>query len=176
MIIKMLILGNTGVGKTSLAIRLVDGVFPNPEKLLTTIGVAFYTKKIDDSLSLQIWDFGGQEHFRTMTQNLYSGGRMGLLVFDLTSKLTLDDLESFWITNANQQLGNILPAKSKDESTFILVANKVDMTDSYKFTDDEIQAFADKYNINWIKVSAKSGEGLVELDEMIRKIALRFKQ
>ncbi len=176
MIIKMLILGNTGVGKTSLAIRLVDGVFPNPERLLTTIGVAFYTKKIDDELSLQIWDFGGQEHFRSMTQNLYSGGRMGLLVFDVTSKLTLDDLENFWIKNTNEQLGNILPAKSKEESTFLLVANKVDISEMSKFTDDEIQAFADKYNIDWIKVSAKSGEGIVELDNKIKEIAMKFKQ
>lgn len=93
----MVIVGNTGVGKSCLLLRFADGQFY--DNYLATIGVDFKFKilQVDNKLvKYQIWDTAGQERFRTITSAYYKGSHGILLVFDLTDKQSFDSIDQFW--------------------------------------------------------------------------------
>ncbi len=95
---KMIIIGNSGVGKSSLLRRLVDNVFP--EKLQSTIGVDFQFKTFHiegKSVRVEIWDTAGSEQFRSIVSAYYRGCDAVVLVFSLADILSFSELEDFWI-------------------------------------------------------------------------------
>ena len=179
-VVKILILGDTGVGKTSLVTRVVKGIFPDPDRLKSTIGSAFFVKdyKFDVmDISAQIWDFAGQERFRSFMRNMFRGAEGGMFVFDLTNKVTLDDLESFWIPEIEEKLKINLEEGIFNDKTFILVGNKKDKEDLRDVTNEEIAKFAEKYNLPYYETSAKTGENAEEMFfELVSKIYQKILQ
>ena len=176
--VKLITVGDTGVGKTSMLIRYLQGVFPDPDKLKSTIGVAFFSKDfyIDDNVKIvaQIWDFAGQERFREFMKKMFRGTRGGILVFDLSNRMTLDDLESFWIPQIQEIAG--VKFSSESEIPFILVGNKKDLIDtkdtlalSNAPTREEIKRVIDKYGFEYFETSAKNGTNIGEVFERLIK-------
>jgi len=167
-VLKILLLGDTSVGKTSMAIRYVEGVFPDPDKLKSTIGVAFFSKKVkvnNEVIIAQIWDFAGQEHFRSFMKDMFRGAAGGLFVFDVTQVTTLDDLKNFWIPELESKLGFKL-SETKNHP-FVLVGNKVDLLDDVSSIStvnivsmSELDEFLDKYGFQYFATSAKTGENI----------------
>ncbi len=166
-VLKILLLGDTSVGKTSMAIRYTQGVFPDPDKLKSTIGVAFFSKKLkvrEENVVVQIWDFAGQEHFRTFMRDMFKGAAGGLFVFDVTNTMSLDDLRNFWIPEIESHLNLKF---SEQSHPFVLVGNKVDLLENMNSFSaanvvkmHELDDLIDQYNFEYFAVSARTGKNL----------------
>ncbi|MFX1364245.1 MAG: GTP-binding protein [Promethearchaeota archaeon] len=151
MLFKVVIIGDGGVGKSTMVQRLTTGQFI-PQKI--TIGTDLAVKSIqidnDTEVNLQIWDFAGERRFRIFLPN-YSRGATGcLLCYDITRQTSFDSLDEwFKIVNDNA-----------DNPVFILVGEKLDLADirrSVKYKDGE--EFKNKYHLDYFfETSSKSGE------------------
>ncbi|XP_033733923.1 GTP-binding protein YPTC1-like [Pecten maximus] len=145
---KYLLIGDSGVGKSSLLLRFADDVFS--DTYISTIGVDFKirTVKIEDkTVRLQIWDTAGQDRFKTITSSFYRGAHGIMLVYDVT------DMESFrhvetWIQEVEKYGGC--------DSSMILVGNKSDMTGKRVVTYTMGKEYAERLGITFLETSAKS--------------------
>lgn len=147
---KLVIIGNSGVGKSSLLLRFADDQFS--ETYLTTIGVdfRFKTLKIDDkNVKLQIWDTAGQERFRTITNAYYKGADGIVIVYDTTSQSSFDDIEKFWI--------NEVESYAEKDVDLLLLGNKNDM-DKRVVDAAKAKEYADKRKMQFFLTSAKTAE------------------
>ncbi|KAI8338608.1 P-loop containing nucleoside triphosphate hydrolase protein [Chlamydoabsidia padenii] len=153
---KVVILGRTGVGKTSLAIRYVQKTFsPN---ISSTIGASFMTKKLivdECRVRLQIWDTAGQERFRAMTSLYYREAAAAILVYDITSSESFQDLLS-WVEE--------LKAKTSKDLLIYIVGNKVDCESDRAVSLDYVQEYVRNTLgvVPVFEVSAKEDEGAIE--------------
>ncbi|MHA1449042.1 MAG: Rab family GTPase [Candidatus Hodarchaeales archaeon] len=156
---KILLLGDGAVGKTSLVHRYVHSQFKITYK--ATLGTDIFAKRVElpgTIAELQIWDLSGQAHFSAIRSKFYRKANGGLLVFDLTNKITLDNCNK-WLTEVNSQEPDI---------PIFLVGNKMDLTDLRSVTDEQIQSFAQKYNLEYLLASAKSGDNV---EAIFRKLS-----
>lgn len=121
-LIKLLLIGDSGVGKSCLLLRFSDGSFTT--SFITTIGIDFKIRTIEldgKRIKLQIWDTAGQERFRTITTAYYRGAMGILLVYDVTDEASFNNIRN-WIRNIEQH--------ASDNVNKILVGNKADMDES----------------------------------------------
>jgi Ras-related protein Rab-1A len=148
---KLVLIGDTGVGKSCLLLRFADDAFT--ESYISTIGVdfRFRTLKVDGkTVKLQIWDTAGQERFRTITSAYYRGADGIVMVYDVTSRETFDHV-SDWLNEVD---------KYANEGTCkLLVGNKSDM-DGKQVEPSEAQEYAETLQIPCIETSAKSAENV----------------
>lgn len=159
---KILILGNSDVGKSSISVRYIDNEFSNSP--IITMGSDFKAKnvKIDDKIiRCQIWDSGGQERFHTITSSYYRGAHGIIIVYDII------DNKSF--TAVNQWLQEINLYANENVCKMVL-GNKCDLSDcaigrAVKF--DEGKKFADNHKMSFFEVSAKDG---TNIDQAFLKI------
>ncbi len=143
---KVVVVGDPAVGKTSLVVRYVKGVF-NPSYILT-LGVNFFVQDIsigDNKLRMNIWDTAGQERFGPIRKKYYKGARGAVLVFDQTNRESFERL-SFWIDEVKRSCGEI---------PMIIVGNKADLISSIDETD--AQEFAAQHQLTYVETSAKTG-------------------
>lgn len=148
-VIKTLLVGDSGVGKTSIFMRYCTNYYNSGHEI--TVGVDFQTKSIivgKSKVKLHIWDTAGQEKFRSIITSYYRNAHAVMLVFDMTNFYSFISLE-YWI---NQISSNIANSNYK----IILVGNKCELTSKINVTDDMIKSFTDKYHIDFYPVSAKS--------------------
>jgi small GTP-binding protein len=152
---KVIIVGESGVGKSCLLIRYTDDEFSNT--YISTIGVDFkhklVKKKNGDRVRLQIWDTAGQERFRTITRSFYRGAKTIILCFDLTNRHSFSKV-SEWITSIND---------INFDACVLLVGTKCDLTKERMIEKDEAHALASKYGIDYIETSSKKNIGINEL-------------
>ena len=145
---KVLMVGDSGVGKSSMLLRFVDDMFS--ETFISTIGVDFKIKNIqmhDKILKLQIWDTAGQERFRTITSAYYRGAHGILIVFDLTDMKSFKDV-SDWKKEINRYaINNVV---------LLLVGNKSDVSTRRVVEYSAAKALADENGMKYIETSAKS--------------------
>ena len=156
---KILIIGDSGVGKSNILLRYVDGMFS--EEFISTIGVDFriHTLQIENkNVKLQLWDTAGQDRFKSIVQSYYRGAAGILVVYDVTNR------ESF--ENINQWINEVQRLSS--EAQLVLVANKIDLSDKAKVTSEEGKSLALQFGIPFFEVSAKSNSNI---DECILTIA-----
>ncbi|KAJ0102015.1 hypothetical protein Patl1_06297 [Pistacia atlantica] len=174
-LIKLLLIGDSGVGKSCLLLRFSDGSFTT--SFITTIGfVAFgappfidfkiRTIELDGKrIKLQIWDTAGQERFRTITTAYYRGAMGILLVYDVTDESSFNNIRN-WIRNIEQH--------ASDNVNKILVGNKADMDESKRAVPtSKGQALADEYGIKFFETSAKTN---LNVEEVFFSIAKDIKQ
>lgn len=152
-IFKIIVIGDSGVGKTCLTYRFCAGKFP--EKTEATIGVDFREKVIEidgEKIKVQLWDTAGQERFRkSMVQHYYRNVHAVVFVYDMTSVASFRSLPA-WIEECKQHaLGQEVPR--------ILVGNKCDLQDSVLVGTDVAQQFADAHSMPLFETSAKSLAG-----------------
>uniref|UniRef100_A0A7N0UNS9 Uncharacterized protein n=1 Tax=Kalanchoe fedtschenkoi TaxID=63787 RepID=A0A7N0UNS9_KALFE len=165
-LIKLLLIGDSGVGKSCLLLRFSDGSFTT--SFITTIGIDFKIRTIeldDKKIKLQIWDTAGQERFRTITTAYYRGAMGILLVYDVTDESSFNNIKN-WIRNIEQH--------ASDNVNKILVGNKADMDESKRAVPTSRgQALADEYGIKFFETSAKTN---LNVEEVFFSIAKDIKQ
>ncbi|KAK6240120.1 hypothetical protein QUC31_005589 [Theobroma cacao] len=144
---KLLLIGDSGVGKSCLLLRFADDSYI--ESYISTIGVDFKIRTVEQdgkTIKLQIWDTAGQERFRTITSSYYRGAHGIIIVYDVT------DQESF--NNVKQWL-NEIDRYASDNVNKLLVGNKCDLTANKVVSSETAKAFADEVGIPFMETSAK---------------------
>lgn len=152
--LKVVVVGDSGVGKTCLLIRYIRNLFD--EETQPTLGVEFMTKIVSTErhkIQLQLWDTAGQELFRSVTRGYYRGSAGALLVFDITKR---DSFE-----NIGRWLQDIKDVARSDVVT-LLIGNKSDMGEERQVPTEEAQEFAKKNGMQYFETSAKTGSNIVE--------------
>lgn len=148
-LIKLLLIGDSGVGKSCLLLRFTDDSFTT--SFITTIGIDFKIRTVEldgKRMKLQIWDTAGQERFRTITTAYYRGAMGILLVYDVTDESSFNNIEN-WIRNIEQH--------ASENVNRILVGNKADMDESKRaIPKSRGQALADEYGLKFFETSAKT--------------------
>ncbi|MED6220296.1 Ras- protein RABE1d, variant 2 [Stylosanthes scabra] len=137
-LIKLLLIGDSGVGKSCLLLRFTDDTFTT--SFITTIGIDFKIRTVEldgKRIKLQIWDTAGQERFRTITSAYYRGAMGILLVYDVTDESSFENIRN-WIRNIEEH--------ASDNVNRILVGNKADMDESKRVVPTSRgQALANEY-------------------------------
>ncbi|UCE36262.1 MAG: GTP-binding protein [Thermoplasmata archaeon] len=153
---KVILLGDGAVGKTSLIRRFVVDKFD--DKYLVTVGFKITSRNIQITrdanthyLKLNIWDILGQKGYLELHKSSLPGTSGVLLVVDITRKDTLESLESYWIPNVINIVGQV---------PFVVLANKWDLKEDAQFGEKELKRFKDKYKAPFFFTSAKSGENV----------------
>ena len=166
---KIVIIGDGGVGKTSLTRRYLEGVFKANWKM--TIGVDFYIKKLminDQKVSLQVWDFAGEEKFRFLLPGVLMGANGTIFMYDITRYSTFKNLDD-WLevfNNTNKEHGQ--------EISKILVGSKTDLIDNRTVSkNDAIKYTENKKFLKYLECSSKSGENVEEVFDIIAKIMFK---
>ncbi|KAM3143777.1 hypothetical protein pb186bvf_004053 [Paramecium bursaria] len=159
---KLVIIGDSGVGKSSLLLRFADDSFS--DSYLTTIGVdfRFRTLPIDGkNVKLQIWDTAGQERFRTITSAYYKGADGIVLVYDITNKSSFTSIDRFWINEVESYAEKnvellLIGNKSDSDDRVVSVAEALDYANSKKMTHIEASAkTADQVNKAFTQLAKK---------------------
>jgi len=153
---KIVLLGDTGVGKTSLALRFTQDVFQ--PRINPTIGASFLMKNMeidDQKLKLQIWDTAGQDRFRSLAPMYYRGASAAIVVYDICSSQSFSKVKE-WV--------NELKLNIQDEIILVIVGNKVDKAEkSRQIKADVGREYAFSVSASFIECSAKTKEGVEEL-------------
>ncbi|CAH3191042.1 unnamed protein product, partial [Porites evermanni] len=161
--LKILIVGESGVGKSSLLLRFTDDTF-DPD-IGATIGVDFKVKTLTidgNKAKLAIWDTAGQERFRTLTPSYYRGAQGVILVYDTSSRETFDKLEE-WLNEVEMY-------STKKDIIKMLVGNKIDKEGREVDRKQGLQ-FARRHSMLFIEASARTKEGVqLAFEELVEKI------
>jgi len=153
--VKILMLGDTGVGKTSLLSRYSANNFTT--SMMSTVGVDLKTKYVDlmeKRVKVQVWDTAGQEHFHRITFPYYRDSNAIILTFDVSSKKTFDNIR-YWMENIQQYAG--------DSIVMTLIGNKIDLReegDADTISEEQGLAMAEQFGVPYLECSAKSGFGV----------------
>lgn len=163
--VKVVIVGDSDVGKTSLSIRYCHGDFESHQP---TIGANFLKVRVPvdgTEISLQIWDTAGQERFRSMAPMYYRGAKAAICVFDVTSEESFHRVSS-WLRD--------LKPFADPNCVICLAGNKCDKAEKFDLTMCE--ELAQSMGATFTKTSALTGEGVTELfDKLSRNIAVAFR-
>ncbi|KAF7703021.1 ras-related protein Rab-3B [Silurus meridionalis] len=156
---KLLIIGNSSVGKTSFLFRYADDSFSN--SFVSTVGIDFKVKTVyrnEKRVKLQIWDTAGQERYRTITTAYYRGAMGFILMYDITNE------ESY---NAVQDWATQIKTYSWDNAQVILVGNKCDMADERVIPVEKGKHLADQLGFEYYEVSAKENINVRQVFERL---------
>ncbi|CAF3225522.1 unnamed protein product [Rotaria socialis] len=161
---KLLLIGDSGVGKTCVLLRFCDSAFSTT--FISTIGIDFKIRTIEldgRKIKLQIWDTAGQERFKTITTAYYRGAMGIMLVYDITSEKSFDNIKN-WIRNIEEH--------ASVEVERMLIGNKCDMHDKRQVLREKGENLANEYGIKFMETSAK---GNLNIDEAFFAIAKDIK-
>ena len=155
-IIKILTLGDTSVGKTSIILRFTKEKYNSNR--LATIGVDFKSKIIQSEnqrIKVLIWDTAGQERFKNIASQYYNGGDGAILTFDITNKKSYERI-LYWLDELKQK-------KNIDDMGLVLVGNKSDLSDIREVSFEEAEKFAKDINIKYFETSAEKNIGISDM-------------
>ena len=167
-ILKVVIIGDSGVGKSCILLRYVDELFT--ESFIVTIGVDFKFKTIDiddKKVKIQIWDTAGQERFRSITTAYYRGADCLIIVYDITNRETFNNVEK-WIKDARNYIKHDIP--------IVIVGNKSDRDDRI-VSFEELKNFSKEHNTLYIECSAKTGNHIeILFNDIAKELILKRKE
>ncbi|KAI8897590.1 putative GTP-binding protein ypt5 [Globomyces pollinis-pini] len=163
--VKLVLLGEAAVGKSSLVLRFVNGEFQDNKE--PTIGAAFLTQKCkleDKIIKFEIWDTAGQERFHSLAPMYYRNAQAAVVAYDITKTASLEKAKA-WVKELQRQANpNIVIA---------LVGNKLDLASSREVTTEEASTYAKDSGLLFLEASAKTGDSVVEIfTEIAKKIPL----
>ena len=154
--VKVVLLGEAGVGKTSIIHRYTKDTFAN--NCSSTTGSSFVSKRLNvnnTDLQLDIWDTAGQEKYRALTKYFYKDADIAILVYDIVNKESFDSLKNYWVNQIRE---------NGDKDIIIGVAgNKSDSYMNEDVSEEEAERFANEINSFFVLTSAKSNTGIKEL-------------
>ena len=152
---KILLLGDSTVGKTCFLLRYTDDTFLDLH--MATIGLDYRLKTmiLDDQriVKVQLWDTAGQDKFRAITRNYYKGARGIILIYDVTNIKSYENIKK-WINEIKEEIS--------EEVTIVLVGNKIDNEGERKISKEQGEKLANDYNVAFFETSAKTGQGINE--------------
>mmetsp|Transcript_22791 Transcript_22791/g.66358 ORF Transcript_22791/g.66358 Transcript_22791/m.66358 type:complete len:206 (-) Transcript_22791:174-791(-) len=159
-LVKLLLIGDSAVGKSSVLLRYADDQFTS--SFITTIGIDFKIKSITldgKRVKLQIWDTAGQERFKTITTAYYRGAMGIILVYDVTNRTTFQNVQN-WMRQ--------IELHAAENVNKIIIANKCDVDKGRRQVSfEEGKALADEYGVKFFETSAKGNIGVTESFESI---------
>jgi small GTP-binding protein len=162
LVYKILLLGDSEVGKSCFLMRYADNVFV--ENYITTIGLDYKLKYIQlDSgqvIKVQLWDTAGQDRYRTIAKNYYKGSHGILLLYDVTKSSSFENIRE-WIKDIREEV--------YEKAIIFLIGNKIDKKDQIKIKTEEGEKLAEEFNIPFFEASAKSGENVDEIFKALYK-------
>jgi len=160
---KLLLIGDSGVGKSSLLLRFSDNTFS--DSFIATIGVDFKIKTMDingSQVKLQIWDTAGQERFRTITSSYYRGAHGIIVVYDVTNPDSFQNVRK-WLQEINRY--------ASENVQKILVGNKCDLVSERKVSYEDAKELADELSVMFLETSAKNATNVnIAFEQMAKKI------
>ncbi|KAM7386917.1 hypothetical protein PAMA_009508 [Pampus argenteus] len=147
---KVMLVGDSGVGKTCLLVRFKDGAFL-AGSFISTVGIDFRNKVLNiDGLKvkLQIWDTAGQERFRSVTHAYYRDAHALLLLYDVTNKTSFDNIQA-WLTEIHEY--------AQQDVVLMLLGNKADATHERVVKREDGERLAKEFGVPFMETSARSG-------------------
>ena len=144
--LKILLIGDSQVGKTSLLLKYTEHVFP--EEHIATIGVEYKDKfivKDNYNIRLQIWDTAGQERFHSITKNIYRNANGVLFVYDITNQESFNNIKN-WIKDL-QNVGNDIKG--------VIIGNKLDLEQKRDVSKEDLEEIGKKNKMPFLETSAK---------------------
>eukprot|EP01083_Nonionella_stella_P002192 6316_1 len=165
-LVKIIIIGESGVGKTALLHQYVTGKFIQEHK--STIGADFHTSELNidqKTITLQIWDTAGQERFQSLGNAFYRGADACILVYDITEAKSFEQIED-WKQKFINQAGIDAPR----EYPFLLLANKLDLQNRV-VSREQGQNYANENSMHFYETSALSGENIEDAIKNIASVA-----
>jgi len=161
-IFKVLLLGDSSVGKTCFLLRYSDDTFV--ENHISTIGLDYRLKMInlsdDKIIKMQIWDTAGQDRFRAITKNYYKGAHGIILMFDITSTISFNNIKN-WLMQIKEN--------TSDKIQIVLVGNKIDAFNRRVVSNEEAEKVAKEYNLSYFETSAKENTNVQETFSFLTK-------
>jgi small GTP-binding protein len=156
--LKIVVVGDSGVGKSCFLIRYVRDTFDEDSQ--PTLGVEFLTKVVqagNQRVQLQLWDTAGQELFRSVTTGYYRGSAGAVVMFDLTSQDSFDNVDR-WLQDVRDV--------ARSDVVALLVGNKSDL-DNRNVTTQEAESYAKAHSMQYFETSAKSGTNVSKAIEAV---------
>ena len=167
-LLKFVIIGDSGVGKSNILLRYIYNSFS--EEFKTTVGVEFGAKNIEIDKKvyrIQIWDTAGQENFRSIARAYYKNSVCAFVVYDISKRSSFEDIQ-VWIDDCTKQT-----AKSV---LLFLIGNKNDLNDEREVSYEEGEAYAKAHKMMFLEASAKTGNNINEIFERsVKQIAKNIK-
>mmetsp|Transcript_16404 Transcript_16404/g.18906 ORF Transcript_16404/g.18906 Transcript_16404/m.18906 type:complete len:234 (+) Transcript_16404:209-910(+) len=161
---KIVMLGDSGVGKTSLVARLTNPDRPMNHDISATMGIEFDTQMLDTpsgKVKAQIWDTAGQERFaRVLLPTYFRKAKGVILVYDITNAKSFESLGERWMAQLQDHA-------SSDDLAKLLVGNKSDLETSREVTVEKAQQFCQEYGMQHLETSAKSGDNVLQAFETL---------
>lgn len=158
---KILLIGDSTVGKTSLLTQYTEKKFQH--SYIITIGIDFkivtYKHPNGETIKLQVWDTAGQERFHAITTPYYRGANGVIIVYDITNRKTFDQISDKWQKTLEQY--------ASKNTKKILIGNKLDLVNKRTVTEEDGKLLADRLGIPFIEVSAKTGQNIKELFDLM---------
>ena len=166
-LMKLILVGDSGVGKTNILSKYLKNDFDPDSK--ATVGVEFGTKNIEidnKRIKVQIWDTAGQERYKSITSTYYKGAKGAFIVYDITRKSTFDNIDK-WIGDLKN---------NGDENMIVyLVGNKSDLNDMREVRKDEAMTKSEKFNIAFSETSALYGDNIHKIfQDLMEKVYINF--
>ncbi len=161
---KVLLLGDTTVGKTCFLMKYTDKTFQ--EVHMSTIGLDYRLKtktlKSGKNVKLQIWDTAGQDRFRSITKNYYKSANGIILIYDVTSLLTYENVKT-WISQIREE--------APQNVVIFIAGNKIDMEEERKVKTEDGIKLADEYGFLFFETSAKNDININEtFEDLVEEI------
>ena len=160
---KVVLVGESGVGKTSIITQFIDQTFQEDQQ--STTGGTLSTKSVicegGKILKFEIWDTAGQEKYRSLTTMFYKDANAAVMVYDVTRKESFDEIKNYW--------SNQIKENSPENIILVIAGNKSDLIEQETVDEEEARNFAKELNAIFISTSAKSSEGINSLFEEIAK-------
>jgi len=160
LLFKLLLIGDSGVGKTCILFRFSDDAFNTT--FISTIGIDFKIKTIElkgKKIKLQIWDTAGQERFHTITTSYYRGAMGIMLVYDITNLKSFENIAK-WLRNIDEH--------ANEDVEKMILGNKCDMEDNRQVPKERGDAIALEHGIKFMETSAKNN---INIDRAFQELA-----
>ena len=167
LIFKIVLIGDSGVGKTNILSRYINNEFSLATQ--STVGVEFGSKIIKKNgkvIKLQIWDTAGQERYKSITSAYYKGSKGAFVVYDITRKTTYDNIDK-WIGE--------LKTNGSEDVLIMLVGNKSDLEDKREVITEEVEKKAQEQKLAFCETSALNGKNVEYafeklINEILKKV------
>ena len=162
-VIKLIIIGSVSVGKTSLLLRYATGKFQSITKSTSTASFISKIKEVNGKLyEIKLWDTAGQEKYRSLTKIFIKDAKMALLVYAIDDENSFKDLD-MWL--------NIVKDINNEDITLGIEANKADLYEKAKVTDEQGKKYAEKIGASWSSTSALLDDNGIDglVDDLLEK-------